>query len=97
LKPLDERILDEVAKSGTPVITVEDGTLEGGMGSAVADWLADHGYSLPVTRLGIPDRFIAQGTPRQLKAMCGFDADGIYRTIVSLTQKRHEDCYSGSR
>lgn len=97
LKPLDEVILNEVARLGSPVITVEDGTLEGGMGSAVADWLAAHGYSLSVTRLGIPDKFIAQGTPQQLKAICGFDADGIYRAIVSLTQKRHEDCDSGSR
>lgn len=88
LKPIDEHILEEVAAMGVPVLTVEDGTIEGGLGSAVADWFADHGYSVAMKRLGIPDKFITQGTPSELKAICGFDSDGIYRKIEeALTEK----------
>lgn len=80
-KPLDEDILAEVADLGCPVITVEDGTVDGGMGSAVADWLAANGTPRPVTRMGIPDRFIPQGTPAQLHTICGYDTDGILEAI----------------
>lgn len=86
-KPLDEDIVREVAALGCPVITVEDGTTDGGMGSAVADMLAAEGHSAPVRRLGIPDRFIPQGTPAQLRAMCGFDSDSIYDVIVQSVSK----------
>ncbi len=80
-KPLDEDILAEVAALGCPVITVEDGTVDGGMGSAVADWLAANGTPRKVTRMGIPDRFIPQGTPAQLHTICGYDTDGILEAI----------------
>lgn len=81
LKPLDEGILHEAAKSGKPIITVEDGTIKGGFGSAVSEWLASNGYKTDLYIIGIPDKFITHGTPKQLKKLCGIDADGIYQTI----------------
>ena len=86
-KPLDEEIISEVAALGCPVITVEDGTVDGGMGSAVADRLAGMGHTATVHRMGIPDRFIPQGTPAQLRAMCGFDSESIYNKIVELVRR----------
>ncbi|MCH5347459.1 MAG: 1-deoxy-D-xylulose-5-phosphate synthase, partial [Muribaculaceae bacterium] len=83
-KPLDADILHEVGRSGLPVVTVEDGTIVGGMGSAVLEWLADNGYSNRVRRLGIPDAFVAHGTIAQLKHQAGFDAEGIAATIKSI-------------
>lgn len=90
LKPLDEGILREVAEKGCPVITVEDGTVNGGLGGAVAEWLAANNYSRPVTRLGIPDRFIPQGTPDEQHHMCGFDTGAILAAIENA--KRNSDC-----
>lgn len=84
VKPLDQKILAEVSANSAPIITVEDGTVEGGMGSAITEWLADNGKDLTVKRLGIPDRFIAQGTPKELRRLCGFDTEGIFDTIKSL-------------
>ena len=86
-KPLDEEIISEVAALGCPVITVEDGTVDGGMGSAVADRLAGMGHTATVHRMGIPDRFIPQGTPAQLRAMCGFDSESIYNKIVEFASR----------
>ena len=87
LKPLDDELLEEVAQLDCPIITVEDGTRDGGLGSAVEDWLADHGYQRTVHRLGIPDRFIPQGTPAQLQAICGFTSDDILKSINELSKK----------
>lgn len=89
-KPLDETIMREVAEKGLPVITVEDGIASGGMGSAVVEWLADHDYTLPVRRVGLPDAFITQGTPSELAALCGTDAAGIERAIAE-TLKIHPE------
>ncbi len=77
LKPLDTDLLDRVAASGAPVITVEDGSVKGGLGSAVAEYFAEKGYRNPVASLGIPDRFITQGSIAQLRRLCGIDADSI--------------------
>ena len=85
VKPIDETILEEVASKNCPIITVEDGTINGGMGSVVAEWMLAHGYSPKLTRLGIPDEFITQGTIAQLQTLCGFDADSIYKTITHIT------------
>ncbi len=89
-KPLDETIMREVAEKGLPVITVEDGIASGGMGSAVVEWLADHDYTLPVRRVGLPDAFVTQGTPSELAALCGTDAAGIERAIAE-TLKIHPE------
>ncbi|MCM1520812.1 MAG: 1-deoxy-D-xylulose-5-phosphate synthase [Lachnoclostridium sp.] len=89
LNPLDEDLLREVAAKGAPVITVEDGTVKGGLGAAVMEWFAANGVSLPVITLGIPDKFIAHGSVSQLKAFCGFDADGIAAAIESIINLKH--------
>lgn len=84
LKPIDEAVLQEVADKGCPVVTIEDGTIDGGLGSAVSEWFAARGLSVTVRRMGIPDKFIPQGTPAQLRKMCGFDADSIVEAVVDL-------------
>ena len=84
LKPMDSDIISRIAAMNVPVITVEDGTVEGGMGSAVIEALSELGSPVSVYRLGVPDRFIPQGTPAQLKKLCGFDADGIRQTIGKI-------------
>ncbi|MDE6099172.1 MAG: 1-deoxy-D-xylulose-5-phosphate synthase [Muribaculaceae bacterium] len=84
LKPLDNSILHEVATRFRRIITVEDGCRQGGFGSAVLEWLADSGFgNVEVKRIGIPDRFISQGTPAQLRQICGIDAESIRRAIVN--------------
>lgn len=85
--PLDESVMREVAEAGRPVVTVEDGSRDGGFGSAVLEWLADNGYSLPVTRIGIPRRFIAHGTISQLRKLCGMDAEAISRAVTESAKK----------
>jgi 1-deoxy-D-xylulose-5-phosphate synthase len=79
LKPVDEELLHEVFKKHKKILTVEDGTITGGLGSAVLEFIADHGYHAQVIRLGVPDRFIEQGTVVELQKECGFDAEGITR------------------
>ena len=81
LKPLDSSIMEKVAKKYYHIITIEDGALNGGFGSAVLEWLADNGYSKRVTRLGIPDRFIEHGTPAELYHIVGLDTEGIIKAI----------------
>lgn len=81
LKPLDEQLLHEVCKKYTHLITIEDGTIIGGLGSAVLEFMADHNYHLSLTRLGIPDEYIPQGKPEQLYAECGFDVAGIVNAV----------------
>lgn len=90
LKPLDTAILEEVAKSGRPVITVEDGTIEGGLGSAVLEWMSENGYSLPVTRIGVPDAFVPQGKVPQLFKLCGMDAESIEKAVLAAAGKEAE-------
>ncbi|MBD5216792.1 MAG: 1-deoxy-D-xylulose-5-phosphate synthase [Bacteroidales bacterium] len=87
LKPLDADLLREVAEKNVPIVTVEDGTVEGGMGSAVADWLADNGYQRPVRRLGLPDKFVPQGTPAQLHKLAGIDEESIYDAIIKSVHR----------
>ena len=77
VKPLDETMLHEIFGRFKTVITVEDGTVQGGFGSAVIEWMTEQGYHSRVTRLGIPDRWIDHGTQAELYAECGYDADSI--------------------
>jgi len=81
VKPLDEKLLHKVFKRFKRIITVEDHVLQGGFGSAILEFMADHDYRAQVTRLGIPDRFIEHGEQPELWAECGFDAKGIVRTV----------------
>ncbi|MDE7373817.1 MAG: 1-deoxy-D-xylulose-5-phosphate synthase, partial [Odoribacter sp.] len=85
LKPLDENLLHHIFQHFDKVITLEDGTINGGLGSAVAEFMAEHGYRAQIVRLGIPDKFIEHGTQQQLYAECGFDEDGIIQCIHRLT------------
>lgn len=85
LKPLDEDILHEVGKKFRNVITVEDGVRNGGMGSAVMEWFADHDYDVRVKRLGLPDYFVEHGTVAQLQHIVGIDIDGIVQALEKIT------------
>ena len=84
LKPLDEEILDEIGRNYNLVVTVEDGVLKGGMGSAVLEFMADHGYRPIVRRIGIPDSFVQHGTPKELYQICGMDATSIEQVLLSF-------------
>ena len=81
-KPLDEELLHQVGKQFKRVITVEDGVLRGGVGEAIAAFFNSNAYDITVRSLGIEDRFIEQGTPAELYAECGFDAEGIYQALI---------------
>ena len=81
LKPLDDHLLDEIGSKFKHVITVEDGVRNGGMGSAVLEWMSDHGYHPEVVRLGLPDCFVEHGTVAQLREKWGLDVPTIKKTI----------------
>ncbi len=84
LKPIDETILEEVAQDYQHIITVENGVKTGGLGSAVLEWLSDHGYSRRVTRLGMPDsQFVEHGTVEELQHIVGLDVESIRKAIES--------------
>jgi len=87
LKPFDEDLLHEVFKKFDKIITVENGTIIGGLGTAVIEFMAENGYSAKIKRLGIPDKFIEHGTQNQLYNMCGFDEIGIFNTAKELCRK----------
>ena len=84
LKPLDEEMLDEIGQNYTSVVTVEDGTLKGGMGSAILEFMSDKGYTPTVRRIGIPDAFVQHGTPKELYQLCGMDAESIEKVLLSF-------------
>ena len=83
LKPLDERLLTEVGTRFKRIVTLEDGVRTGGFGSAVLEWLSDHGMNIPVTRLGLPDHFVEHGTLKELHALCGIDVAGIVNALTN--------------
>ena len=89
LKPLDDSLMHGVASTGSPIVTVEDGTVEGGLGTAVTDWLNEHGYERKVIKIGVPDKFIYHGSVPELYKLCGMDSDSILAVIKSesITQK----------
>lgn len=84
LKPIDDELLHEVFHLHRKIITVEDGTLKGGLGSAVAEFMAFHGYDARLKMLGIPDEYIPHGTPEELYRDCGFDVEGIKKAVREL-------------
>ena len=86
LKPLDEGLLHEIFTKFTRIITVEDGAIAGGFGSAILEFMNDNGYRADVKRLGIPDLFIEQGSVAELHRECGFDADGIVRAALNFPE-----------
>ena len=84
VKPLDGELLHEVFSNFSKVITVEDGAVMGGFGSAVLEWMVDHGYQSRVVRLGVPDEFIEHGTQKELWAECGYDAAAIVDAVKDM-------------
>ena len=84
VKPIDEQLLAQIGKRFKHIITIEDGCLQGGFGSAILEWLNDNGLSNQVIRLGIPDRFIDHGTQAELYRECGIDAEGIYSAAKKI-------------
>lgn len=89
LKPIDEEILKEVAESYTKVVTIENGVIKGGLGSAVLEYLADNKYhDINVTRIGLPDHFVTHGSIKDLNKLCELDTDGLKKQILeAITNK----------
>lgn len=88
VKPLDEALLHEVFSQFDKVITVEDGTVTGGFGSAILEFMALHGYKADVKMMGIPDRIIEHGKPTELYRECGFDAPGIAAAVIEMMKNK---------
>jgi 1-deoxy-D-xylulose-5-phosphate synthase len=84
IKPLDTDLLSQVASKYQHIITIEDGVISGGFGSAVMEWLQDRGFDNKVKRLGIPDNWVYQGSVEELKHDCGYDVAGIVKAIKEI-------------
>ncbi|MDR2843741.1 MAG: 1-deoxy-D-xylulose-5-phosphate synthase [Candidatus Symbiothrix sp.] len=82
LKPIDEALLHEVGKNYPKVVTVENGTIQGGLASAVMEFMSQHGYHPEIQRVGIPDRFIPHGSIPELYKLCGMDVESIYNILI---------------
>ena len=82
LKPIDEGILQEVGTTFRRIVTVEDGVVKGGLGSAVIEYMSDHNLHPQIVRLGLPDHFVEHGTPEELYHLVGLDAEAIKKTII---------------
>ncbi len=84
VKPLDEKMLHEVFSKFEKIITVEDGTIVGGFGSAVLEFMNEHNYKAEIKMLGIPDRLVEHGTPKELHRECGYDTQAIKETVLEM-------------
>jgi len=93
-KPIDEKLLHEVFTRYKKIITVEDGTIIGGMGSAVLEFMGDNGYQAQVKRLGMPDNFIEHGEQNELYAECGFSPTDIAQTVIELIAEKSKSMVS---
>jgi 1-deoxy-D-xylulose-5-phosphate synthase len=87
-KPLDEPLLHEIFKKFSRIITIEDGTVQGGFGSAILEFMNEHGYKATVKIMGIPDRLVEHGTPKQLYAEIGLDANGIANSLREMVKDK---------
>src|SRR5688572_27653523 len=85
-KPLDEQLLHEIFSQYNKILTVEDGSIQGGFGSAIIEFMADHNYRAEIRRLGIPDRIVEHGEQLELHKECGFDPDGIAQAVVEMLE-----------
>jgi 1-deoxy-D-xylulose-5-phosphate synthase len=88
LKPMDEEILHEVGKHFKTIVTAEDGMIAGGLGSAVLEWMADHGYTPRVVRLGVNDQFVEHGSTKELYHMLKLDKEGLVCELSLLAQAK---------
>jgi len=86
VKPLDEAMLHEIFSTYKKVLTVEDGCVQGGFGSAVLEFMADHNYHADVKRLGIPDRIVEHGEQYELHREAGFDPEGIEKAVIGMLE-----------
>ncbi|HEY5826271.1 MAG TPA: transketolase C-terminal domain-containing protein, partial [Cyclobacteriaceae bacterium] len=86
VKPLDEEMLHELFSKYKKVITVEDGCVQGGFGSAVLEFMSDHNYTAQLRRLGIPDTIIEHGEQVELHRECGFDPAGIEKAVIEMLE-----------
>jgi 1-deoxy-D-xylulose-5-phosphate synthase len=86
VKPLDEALLHEVFARYQKVLTIEDGTVVGGFGSAILEFMAKHDYRAQVRMLGIPDRIVEHGTPKELHAECGYDANALVTAVQKMVE-----------
>ncbi len=84
LKPLDKDLLHEIGKTFKKILTIEDGILKGGMGSAILEFMADHQYYPEIKRIGLPDQFIEHGSINELHRLCGLDEESIYITLLNM-------------
>jgi 1-deoxy-D-xylulose-5-phosphate synthase len=84
VKPLDEELLHEALKSYEKIVTVEDGCIEGGFGSAILEFMSQHGYKNDIKILGIPDKIVEHGTPKELQHECGFDTIAIKEAVLEM-------------
>ena len=87
LKPLDEEILHEVGKKYKTIVTAEDGMLAGGLGSAVLEWMADHGYMPRLIRLGVNDQFVEHGSTKELYHLLKLDKEGLCESLLQVPVK----------
>ena len=87
LKPLDEEMLHEIGKNFQQIVTLEDGILNGGMGSAILEFMADYGYTPTIRRIGIPDQFIQHGSIKELHQLCGIDSTSVENILLSLLKR----------
>lgn len=88
LKPLDERLLREAGEKFSQIVTVEDGVRNGGLGTAVTEWMNDNGFHPQITRMGLPDSFVEHGTVNELKHITGIDKDGIKGVLAAAAAAR---------
>ena len=88
VKPLDKNLLHEVFKRYKNIITIEDGCLQGGMGSAIIEFMADYQYQANIVRLGIPDEFVEHGEQPELWALCNYDVNAIIAQVKKLAISR---------
>jgi 1-deoxy-D-xylulose-5-phosphate synthase len=88
VKPIDKDLLNIVFSRFKKIITVEDGTIIGGFGSAVLEFMSENKYKAEVVRLGVPDKFVEHGTLKELHHECGYDAEGIAGAIRKLASKK---------
>ncbi len=86
VKPLDEEMLHEIFSKYNKLVTVEDGCIQGGFGSAVLEFMAHNGYAAKVSMLGIPDRIVEHGSQLQLHKECGFDPEGIVKSVEKIVE-----------
>ncbi|MGX8689745.1 MAG: 1-deoxy-D-xylulose-5-phosphate synthase [Bacteroidaceae bacterium] len=86
LKPIDTALLEEIGRNYSRIITIENGTMTGGLGTAVTEFMMDNGYSPEIRRLGLPDQFIEHGSTPQLLHLCHIDEDAVISALDSLTQ-----------